>query len=395
MKNDRIVRAYDRNAPNRETEDRIWQRISMEAEKTQLQKVNLIRGSESESVRLVAKAERPLLRRLGFIAACVAVTVTVLAGGYHGYRRLLQLKPQVLIPGTSGGELGSGARQVGTDPSDKPVQTAEPSETVDSNAEATLTEDEFILQAAEILAQAGIPDVSPENAAVQREAADGRERAQVTVEWKDRETPICVVFDEKDGVLLNVCGFDWTMCADGPCLSQEDADALAERLYHSLPVDQSYVLAGCEKYDEENWMYDFCREVEPGVYSWFECVRLRVNPASGEACFIKAFYVPILDDHKPEDVPLTKEEALAVYNFDSASLQDLESSGRLIIKKAVAVPFLKDSDGNRAYGSYSDVSRICWRIEYHEPEDEDYIAGGWVNYVDYYSGEIIAYDIFG
>lgn len=155
------------------------------------------------------------------------------------------------------------------------------------------------------------------------------------------------------------------------------------------------MLAGCEKYDEENWMYDFCREVEPGVYSWFECVRLRVNPVSGEACFIKAFYVPILDDHKPEDVPLTKEEALAVYNFDSASLQDLESSGRLIIKKAVAVPFLKDSDGNRAYGSYSDVSRICWCIEYHEPEDEDYIAGGWVNYVDYYSGEIIAYDIFG
>ena len=135
--------------------------------------------------------------------------------------------------------------------------------------------------------------------------------------------------------------------------------------------------------------------MEPGLYSSYECVRLSVNPTRGEAQFIKAFYVPLLDDHVPDAIPLTEEEALQAVEIDLSSAQDLKNAGRLTIKRSVTIPHRMIPDDRIDPSNYNDVSFLCWKIEYHEAESEDYIAGGWVKFVDYYSGEIINFDFIG
>ena len=399
MKNNRIIRAYDRSAPSRETEDRIWQRISMKAD----MEANMDRAVDikhihksAAPVSLVAKAERPFLQRVGLIAACAVLTVSALAGGYFSVRKLFPSEPQEFLPAASGVEPSSSTEQGSTGCTENAVSITEVLESSDSGDAETLSGETFRLHAAEILAQAGISDLRPEDATVEEQAPSYEwERVQVAVTWSDRETPITVLFDEQDSVFLRIYGFDWIISDDSPCASQEDADALALRLFHALPVDQDYVMRGCEKYDEEYWTYDFCREVEPGLYSSFECVRLSVNPTRGEAQFIKAFYVPLLDDHAPDAIPLTEEEALQAVEIDLNSAQNLKNAGRLTIKKSVTIPRRMIPDDRIEPANCADTSSLCWLIRYYEAESDDYIAGGWVKYVDYYSGEIINYDYIG
>ena len=402
MKNDRIVHAYDKNAPDQKTEERIWRRISMEADTESSTHLNTKPkrndGFKTTPVMLVAQTERPLLRRAGLIAACAVLTVSVLAGGYFGFQELLRSEPQNYLPGASGAAPVQTTDYVVPEHTENTELRTNITETSGPSTEEMqkMREDRFRLQAIKVLEQAGFTNLMPEDATVQEIAPSYEwEREQVAVSWPDSDTPISVLFDAKDIVFLRVFGFDWVLRDGAPCATQEDADALAQKLFHSLPVNQDYVMDGCEKYDDEFWTYDFCRELEPGLYSHYECVRLSVNPTRGEAQFIKVFYVPLLDDHAPDAVPLTEEEALHGVGIDPNSAPDLKNSGRLSIKKSVTIPHRLLPDDRIEPANCSDVSFLCWKIEYHEPESEDYIAGGWVKYVDYYSGEIINYDYFG
>lgn len=402
MKNDIITRAYNSAAPDVGTEERIWQRISREADAYPTMQKNTTRRQNNESearpVTLVAKKERPVLRRFGLSAACVALTVTALAGAWFGYQKWIHAQPQEVLPGASGVSISiPGERVEPEDTGASATSTDVPETTAPSEEEmAQMREDWFRLQAIKVLEQAGVTDLTPEDASVQELPPSYEwERDQIEVSWPGEDEPIRVLFDAKDIVFLRVYGLDWVLSDDAPCSTQEDADALAERLYHSLPVNQEYVMAGCEKYDSNYWTYDFCREVEPGVYSWLECVRISVDPETGTANFIKVFYVPLSTEHEEGQLPLSEEEALRAAGWDSDSVQDWNNKEGLTVKKVVAIRHSTNPGGGVDPEKHSDFSRICWKIEYHEPESEEYIAGGWVKYVDYYTGEIIDYDYFG
>ena len=121
----------------------------------------------------------------------------------------------------------------------------------------------------------------------------------------------------------------------------------------------------CEKYDEQYWTYDFCREVEPGLYSWYECVRISINPVSGELEGCHVFYVPLLDDHQEGDQPLTEAQALDVVRargFDPDHCKELR------IRKVVETP-------NWIFSDQNTEANVIFIL------------------VDYYTGEILGGDM--
>jgi hypothetical protein len=385
MKDEKIIRAYEKSAPGSGTEERIWQNIFLKADAQAMSNrhTNTSRklNTDEPPILIQARKDHPILRFFLSAAACVAVMAAVLSLGYGAYQRWGRLPSHPNEASLTQPSISS--------PNSEPLTPATThAETENLAPTEGKTESFFLQRTLEILSDAGFTVLIPETESFRiLEKSDSRLRDEIEVSWKSGGETISVFYDAEDGVFLGITGFDWAYSDAVTCADQAEADALATRFYESLPVEQDYKIAHCEKYDEDCWTYDFCREVEPGLYSWYECVRINLNPQTGEAKLVKIFYIPLLDEHKPEDEPLTEAAALEAAGFYPQLEQNLEKLESVTIKKAVTVPDRADSS-NR-----SDVSRICWMIEYHKKESEDYIAGGGVKYVDYYSGEVIGYDV--
>ena len=386
MKNDKIIHAYDSVGPDSGAEERIWQRIKQAAEARAERKPVRQLGSAAQAAEaprlLQAKKDRPVLRWALSAAACVAVAASALALGYVAYQKWGHSAPSPYGTATT---ASAGPQQTRD-------HTAETEADPTAPTEGTM-ESWCLRQAQGILSDAGFAELVPEQVSVTVKpwnSSFGPDRDEVVVSLERDGEPISVTFDREDGVLLDISGFDLSVCG-APCADQDEADALVLRFYESLPVEQGYEIAGRNEYDPDQWVYDLCREVEPGLYSWYECVRIRLNPETGEAKFWKAFYVPLLDDHTPEDVPITRDEAIEIAGFDSNYDPEDTTQGVLTVQKKVAVT----REGFYEYGkSRQNVSRICWEVRYEEPESEDYIAGGRIFYMDYYTGKIINTNIW-
>lgn len=381
MKNDKIIHAYDSAGPDNGAEERIWQRIRQAAEAPAERKPVRLSGlaaQDADAPRIIeARKCRPFLRSALSAAACVAVVVSVLALAYGAFQKWGQ---SATTPYTTATTASAG-------PQHDLEQLASTETDPTTPTEGTM-ESWCLRQAQEILSDAGFAELDPEQAKIKVtpwNSTLGQDRDEVTVSWEAEGNTVSVTFDREDGVLLDVSGFDWSYSGT-PCADRDEADALARRFYESLPVEQGYKIARRNENDPDYWVYDFCREVEPGLYSWYECVRISLNPETGEAKLCRAFYVPLLDDHAPENVPVTKEEAIEIAGFDSNYDPEDTTQGVLTVEKKVAVT----RDGFFEYGkSCANVSRICWEVRYEEPKSEDYIAGGRIFYVDYYTGKII------
>lgn len=376
MRHNQIVSAYDKAAPAPGTEERIWrsieQRLSEETEK--------------------APRPHPMLRRAVLAAACLALLAGLLTVGYAAYEKWRLPAPVPYTPDPEHGNV-----QVHTEQRySLPLQTeaAAPGESaVPSEEPEALSDLYFIEKARSILSRAGVHGPEAGEAAVRRQTHLYWNREEAEVSWRLNDIPYSVTFDAQTGVFIGMDGIDWVIDDAAACETQAQADELARRYYESLPVEQGYVMRSCEKYDEQFWSYDFCREVEPGLYSWYECVRVAINPVSGALSFCKVFYVPLLDDHQPGELPLTEAQALEAIR--SAGF-DPEGWDTATVEKTVGLPNWNFTDQMTTDAQAPAVSRLCWSVKLRRESDEVTPFSTETRIlVDYYTGEILGGDSTG
>lgn len=359
MKDEKICRAYDTIGPDQQVQERILAAIEEKVE---------------------FSAARPSGRRLLLIAAAVALLASLAAGGYAAYQAWRLPEPQ-------GYELDpeNGVYSVQTEA----VYQREALETTQPQEDQTLDDGDFMAQAVRVLEAIGLTDVDTSVMRVVRQEnlAYGREEARVYFENDLVNTS--VKFDASFGHLLSITSIDWV---DDGQTTDRSPEELAQYYYENLPVQQGYTrMEEPERYDEQYWSYSFCREVEPGLYSYYEMVRISVNPMSGRLVGCNVFYFPLLDDHGQGDVPLTQEEA-----EDAAwSVEALDLSGYTLESAQVEVVlpnwmFTEYMDGNL---QYSDVSRLAWVLRYCN-EASEFADEKWI-YIDCYTGELLGGDTTG
>lgn len=380
MKQFDIKAAYDKAAPAPETEARIWARV--------------VRAAEEPEERSAKR--RPVLRRVLLAAACVALVAALAGFGYAAYEKWRLPEPQTYTPDPEGYNVQVHTEHTYTPGTAAPSlpDSTDPDETASAVTEPEPLSDEFfLLRAKEILAQAGIDANEDATVTVRRQKHLYWDREEVEVSWPHEGLPYSVTFDAENGVFIGMAGIDWVLDDVSACQTQAEADALARRYYESLPVEQGYVMAGCEKYDEQFWSYDFCREVEPGLYSWYECVRIAINPVSGGLELCRVFYVPLLDDHEPGDVPLTEEEAVDVLRANGF---DPDSWDTVTVEKSVGLPNWTFTSQESSNLQASAVSRLCWTVVLFRDEDETTPFSTRTQVlVDCYTGEILGGDTTG
>ncbi len=376
MKHDRIVSAYDKAGPAPGTEERIWRsmqaRLSEEAEK--------------------APRPHPLLRRAVLAAACVALLASLLTVGYAAYEKWKLPAPVPYQPDPEYGNVRVHTEQRhSVTPQTETVTPAESA--LPPEEPEALSDLYFIEKARSILNRAGIPGPKDGELVVRRQTHLYWNREEAELSWSRDGTPYSLTFDAQTGVFIGMSGIDWVIEEMAACPTQAQADELARRYYESLPVEQGYVMRSCEKFDEQFWSYDFCREVEPGLYSSYECVRVAINPVSGALVNCRVFYVPLLDDHEPGDVPLTEAQALEAIR--SAGF-DPEGWDTVTVEKTVGLPNWNFTDQMTIDAQAPAVSRLCWSVTLYAGPDETtpFSTETWI-LVDYYTGEILGGDTTG
>ena len=371
MRNEQIAAAYDKAAPAPGAEARIWTEV--------------LRAAEEPEARTTKR--HPILRRALLAAACVAMLAALLTAGYAAYEKWRMPAPETYTPDPYYHDV-----QVHTEAT-YPIHSGDWSTDPDAPAPEALSDEFFLLRAWDILTEAGFPDSKPEYFTVRRQKNLYWNREEAEVRWEQEDTHITVTFDAEKGVFIGMSGIQWVLADAAACQTQAEADALALRYYESLPVEQGYVMRGCEKYDEQYWSYDFCREVGPGLYSWYECVRIAINPVSGSLEGCRVFYVPLLDDHEPGDVPLTEEEALDALREKGFHP---ESWDTVTVEKTVALPNWMFTGQSEIYLRAADVTRLCWLVTLFRDEDETTpFSTTTTVMVDYYTGEILGGDTTG
>lgn len=363
MLKDTITEAYDAVAPDEATVQAMLERLTERAAEAAPQK----------------KKKKPL-RAVILAAACVAVLAALGTAGYGIYQQWRLPKPEKYTS-----EDGQGIYQV------HETATLEVPETLNAAVAEPLSDEYFTAKAAELLKLVGLETSIAENATVTRceNLYWAREEVEVSFPQADRG-PATVNFDAEDGTLLHLFDVDWKAEDAHPCKTKEEAEAVAAYYYDLLPLPRGYVLRSCEEYDENYWSFDFNREVQEGLFSSYETVRIAIDPQTGKLNGCVVFHVPLLDDHAEGAVPLTQEQAEQLVFADNRTLAERPYE---LERAAVEVVlpnwfFTEDSDINlRA----SKVTRLAWVLVYRETESE--FDCKVMYYIDYYTGEILGGDM--
>lgn len=379
-----IQRAYQKAAPERGELLRMYERVLNRAEAAPE------RG---------ARRTRPL-RRLTQAAAVAAVAALLASVGYAACRRWVLPAPTTYEPGEGGifREHGRSDYQLSTlestetaaaGPGAEPETGAPEPGTAEPTQNGPLTDEALIRKGLALLTQVGMLDVQPEQLTVVRQENLfwGREEAELSL--NRGELHITVKYNAETGKFLGLHGADWLLEGCAACDTEAEAAALAQRYYEALPVEQGYVMTDVERYDEQYWSFDFCREVEPGVFNQYEMVRVAINPVSGRLTGCVVFYVPLLDDHEPGQERISQEQAEQIAQI---SLPELLEGMKLVrAEQGIGLPnwnFTKygDNPNRRA----SQVSRWAWALHYERPNSE--FTEQLVLLVDSYTGEILGGD---
>ena len=203
-------------------------------------------------------------------------------------------------------------------------------------------------------------------------------------------------------------------------MPEADALAVAQGYYDALPYARGYEFRHVEKFDDNAWMFEFGKPIraelwgeEVTLLSAYEQVRITIDPCTGAFQLSNCFYVPLLDDHAPEDVPITREEAMAVAVERRADLADydlvsaevavcLPRPGRMIPGEDTGEAETgTDRTGTAGTGDpedkwnlrYYPVTRLGWDLVFeYQPKDSPFVSGVRVC-VDLYTGEILSWDI--
>lgn len=375
---DKIQNAYRKAAPDQAGTVRIYEKI-------------LNRANAAETERTTGRSAS-FPRRLAVAAAVVAAVVLMASVGYAAYQHWFLPAPETYEPGNNGiyqehdrkdynlAELDS---RGATDP--KPENGTEET---DSQIIVPLTDEAFIYKGLDILTQVGMLDVRPEQLTVirQENLYWGREEAEVAFDQGEVQTS--VKFDAATGRFLGMHGIDWQL-EDTSCSTDADAAKLAQRFYEALPVEQGYALTHVEKYDGQYWSYEYCREVEPGIFNQYEMVRVAINPVSGRLTGCTVFYVPLLDDHAPGQERITQEQAEQTV-LDNIP-KEVEGMNMTQAETRIVFPnWIYTEYGSLPNRRASEVTRWAWVLVY-EKENSEFTEQIRV-YVDCYTGEILGGD---
>ena len=354
MRSRKIDAAYAHIAPDDQTRERIFEKILQSSGKSNFRRSHPVRTGI-------------------LIAACIAL-LTAGVGGYAAYQKWKLPKPETYDL-TEQGNISVHSAEEYTQPILEETESAEP-----------LSDEDFIRKAAEILDLVCLTEVDKGKMTVSRHEDMHWSREEVEVLFTEDKNRASVKFNANTGALLGLTNIDWI---DGETQQTDQTpEALARHYYELLPVPQGYELTWVEQYDDQFWSHDFCRKVDEDLYNEYEMVRISVNPLSGNLCNLVVFDVPLLDDHEPNDVPITQKQADEIARgCKSVDLSQYELEDA---KVSCVFPNWHFSDypadGNlRA----SAVTRLGWSLVYsRESEFSDEIR----IYIDYYTGEILGGD---
>lgn len=280
----------------------------------------------------------------------------------------------------------------------------------ETNAE-NFSDEYFINQTQEILNLIGISDVDVSRMTVAYQIDEwwNREEAEVSFPLEDENNTTTITFDRETGYFLSADRFRPEE-GSGEVMSDEDALAAARSWYEKLPYPQGYEYTCVNKICEDaDWMYSFCRTLDVEINGQtvqlknaYEEARITIDPKTGDFVCCNVFYVPLLDDHKESDVPLTEAEARKI--ADESGAINTENTDREVTAEIGIV------HPNYTYTSYgwqpgqeaeaeieqslrmSSVTRLAWVVTYKT----SYVTGeeGCVYvYVDLYTGEILGGDM--
>lgn len=338
MRSRKITNAYDSIRPPQETFDAILSRVTAQT----------------------PKKRRPLRKAL-LTAACVALLAALGAGSYAAWQKWV--KPPV---------EHSVSHSFGT--ANSPAEN-----TTVSEKTVPLTDEELIEKAQELLIKLGNEEVDAGSATVTRQTDDIYDREEATVTFPGSGNGIELTFHAQTGEFLRLNDLDFEGSGEDFTYGPEE---LAKKYYALLPVPQDYQITYWTTYGEMIYSYDFCREVMDGVFSDYECVRVGVNPVSGRLCMVNVFNVPLLDDHKPGDEPLTQAQAEEIAR-EARPLEDYELKSAEV---EVVCP-------NKSMELVRKFTRLAWVLTYDGPSEE--FADEVRIYVDYYTGEHLGGDSTG
>lgn len=215
-------------------------------------------------------------------------------------------------------------------------------------------------------------------------------RSIVTVSFPLEEQEVDVTFDESGGNLLSIHNWPASDAGQGlPVMSEEDALAAAEDWYRRLPYVQGYEYTYVNQIDDGAWMYSFCRPMEVEVdgetihlYNAYEEVRITIDPRTGAFILSNSFYVPLLDDHQPEDTPLTEAEAIAIAQAQRGDF----GFDKITAEVAICHPNYWGVEGSADY-AYVSVTRLAWSVTFYS-YGELFDTMTMVD-VDLYTGEVL------
>lgn len=381
MPKEQLIRAYDALALGETQKQALYARIEARSKDRRRQKKRL-------------RARRVLL-----LAAVVAVLAGFVVSGVAGYRKWSLPKPQPYANAEAGlydvhSQVEYPAAAGAPDGAAPSAGEAENEPGAETGAAEPLTDEALLQKASQILALVGLQDADVGNMTLTRQTNQryGREEAEITYTQSEYHTSICLQADT--GALLSLRSIDWIeqpMAA--ACQTQEQAEQLARSYYELLPVQQGYVFTGCTQYDEQYWSFEFCREIEPGLYNTYEMARIGVNPVSGRLTGVNMFCFPLLDDHAPGDEPLTQAQAEAIAEdyagVDTAYYTLKSAEVMIVLPNWFFTEYMADSMN----AQFLTVTRLAWRLTY-ENTDGEFVSERYVD-VDYYTGEVLGGDLTG
>lgn len=358
MRSKRITGAYEHIQPDIDTYEAMLREIE-------------------EKAAAPRAARRHPLRQAVLIAACLALIAGISGVGYAAYQKWSLPEPETYQLSEKGNI-------------DVHSETGYTEEAIGEPEDAELLTDEyFISKAVEILHSVGLTEVDTETMTVSRQEDMYWDREEAEVSFTQDENQTSVTFDADSGIFLNLTGIEWSQEAGQACETKAEAEALAKSFYELLPVPQGYVLRDCTEFDEQYWSYEFCREVLEGIYSYYESVRIGVNPKTGRLNLCNVFYVPLLDDHEPGDEPLTQEEAETI----ALACEKVDLSRYTLQEASLSVVFPNwfFTEHMAVNHKASKVSRLGWSLIYENTQSE-FSDKVWI-YIDYYTGEILGGDM--
>lgn len=373
MKSEKLIRAYDRALPPEEKKLGILYAVLRENRTC----------STSERSRIVKR--KPVWRTILITAAIVSILAALTVGGYAAVKKWTLPDP---APYTRT-ENGS------VDVHDTVVYREEDLESegngneTDPASPQPLTDADLIKKAIALLETLGMENVKSDEMTVTHQTQLRYPREETEIRFERDEIRTSITYNSETGKFLKFDGFDSALLPGEPCADEAAAEACARLFYEKLPVEKGYSLTpGVDKFDDDIWTYEFCREVEPGIFNEYEMVRVTINPQSGRLVMVNVFYFPLLDDHG-EDAPLTEEEAVARVE----SLRNFREHKLISAQKGIVLPNWWWSEVTDPDLEYAKVTRWAWVLRY-QSENSWYDWDDEI-YVDLYTGEIIGGNSIG